>query len=278
MSVHETMVACIGVGMMGSALMKAVASVVGGQNLVVSDGNPSKAAEFAQATGCRAATSNGEAVSAADVVFLAVKPNMIQAVVQEVAPLLAGKTVVSMAAGLKLATIREMYRSAVSSATAAASQNVEWVRIMPNLPTVVGEGMVALCGMEGTSAGTLDMVAKLLAAAGRVEVVEEKLMDAVTAISGSGPAYGFIFIEALADAAVKLGMPRQQAYIYAAQTLKGAATMQLETGRHPADLKDGVCSPAGTTIAAVEALEQKGFRSSIMAAATAAYNRSVELG
>ena len=103
-------------------------------------------------------------------------------------------------------------------------------------------------------------------------------MDAVTAISGSGPAYGFIFIEALADAAVKLGMPRQQAYIYAAQTLKGAAAMQLETGRHPADLKDGVCSPAGTTIAAVEALEQKGFRSSIMAAATAAYNRSVELG
>lgn len=278
MSVHETKVACIGVGMMGSALMKAVASVVGGQNLVVSDGNPSKAAEFAQATGCRAATSNGEAVSAADVVFLAVKPNMIQAVVQEVAPLLAGKTVVSMAAGLKLATIREMYRAAVSSATAAASQNVEWVRIMPNLPAVVGEGMVALCGIEETSAGTLEMVAKLLAAAGRVEVVEEKLMDAVTAISGSGPAYGFIFIEALADAAVKLGMPRQQAYIYAAQTLKGAATMQLETGRHPADLKDGVCSPAGTTIAAVEALEQKGFRSSIMAAATAAYNRSVELG
>ena len=277
MDVHDTKVACIGVGMMGGALMRAVVSVVGGQNLVVSDGTPSKAAEFAQATGCQAATSNGEAVSAAEVIFLAVKPNMIQTVVQEVAPLLAGKTVVSMAAGLKLATIREMYRSALSSAS-GPDASVEWVRIMPNLPAVVGEGMVALCGLAETCSATLSTVEALLAAAGRVEVVEERLMDAVTAISGSGPAYGFIFIEALADAAVKLGMPRQQAYIYAAQTLKGAAAMQLETGRHPADLKDGVCSPAGTTIAAVEALEQKGFRSSIMAAATAAYNRSVELG
>lgn len=277
MDVHDTKVACIGVGMMGGALMRAVVSVVGGQNLVVSDGTPSKAAEFAQATGCQAATSNGEAVSAAEVIFLAVKPNMIQTVVQEVAPLLAGKTVVSMAAGLKLATIREMYRSALSTAS-GPDASVEWVRIMPNLPAVVGEGMVALCGLAETCSATLSTVEALLAAAGRVEVVEERLMDAVTAISGSGPAYGFIFIEALADAAVKLGMPRQQAYIYAAQTLKGAAAMQLETGRHPADLKDGVCSPAGTTIAAVEALEQKGFRSSIMTAATAAYNRSVELG
>lgn len=277
MDVHDTKVACIGVGMMGGALMRAVVSVVGGQNLVVSDGTPSKAAEFAQATGCQAATSNGEAVSAAEVIFLAVKPNMIQTVVQEVAPLLAGKTVVSMAAGLKLATIREMYRSALSTAS-GPDASVEWVRIMPNLPAVVGEGMVALCGLAETCSATLSTVEALLAAAGRVEVVEERLMDAVTAISGSGPAYGFIFIEALADAAVKLGMPRQQACIYAAQTLKGAAAMQLETGRHPADLKDGVCSPAGTTIAAVEALEQKGFRSSIMAAATAAYNRSVELG
>lgn len=277
MDVHDTKVACIGVGMMGGALMRAVVSVVGGQNLVVSDGTPSKAAEFAQATGCQAATSNGEAVSAAEVIFLAVKPNMIQTVVQEVAPLLAGKTVVSMAAGLKLATIWEMYRSALSTAS-GPDASVEWVRIMPNLPAVVGEGMVALCGLAETCSAALSTVEALLVAAGRVEVVEERLMDAVTAISGSGPAYGFIFIEALADAAVKLGMPRQQAYIYAAQTLKGAAAMQLETGRHPADLKDGVCSPAGTTIAAVEALEQKGFRSSIMAAATAAYNRSVELG
>ena len=171
----------------------------------------------------------------------------------------------SMAAGLKIASIRE---------ACAVADAVQWVRIMPNLPAVVGEAMIGLCG----AAETLEKVKTLLSAAGKVEIVEEKLMDAVTAISGSGPAYCFLFIEALADAAVKLGMNRQQAYIYAAQTLRGAATMQLETGRHPADLKDGVCSPAGTTIAAVEALEQKGFRSAVMAAATAAYNRSVELG
>lgn len=277
MGLSDTRVACIGVGMMGGALMRAVLKVVDGKNLVVSAGKRATATSFAKETGCNAAASNCEAVAAADVVFLAVKPFLIATVVQEVAHLLAGKTVVSMAAGLKLATIQEVYRSAISSSSSPLAP-VEWVRIMPNLPVVVGEGMVALCGGQETAPEALQLVGSLLAAAGWVEVVEEKLMDAVTAISGSGPAYGFIFIEALADAAVKLGMSRQQAYIYAAQTLKGAAAMQLETGRHPADLKDGVCSPAGTTIAAVEALEQKGFRSSIMAAATASYNRSVELG
>lgn len=269
MSVSGAKVACIGVGMMGGALMRAVLKVVDSKNLVVSAGNRATAVSFAKETSCNAAASNCEAVAAADVVFLAVKPFLIQEVVQEVAHLLSGKTVVSMAAGLKLATIREMYRS---------SGDVQWLRIMPNLPALVGEAMIGLCGADGTPAETLQQVKSLLAAAGRVEVVEERLMDAVTAISGSGPAYAFIFIEALADAAAKLGMPRSQAYVYAAQTLRGAATMQLETGRHPAELKDGVCSPAGTTIAAVEALEQNGFRSAIIAAATAAYNRSVELG
>ena len=259
----------IGCGNMGGAVAKALAAK--GADLAVTDRSGR-----AKALGLPYTTAEDIAQNAQRI-FLAVKPNMIQTVVQEVAPLLAGKTVVSMAAGLKLATIREMYRSVLSTAS-GPDASVEWVRIMPNLPAVVGEGMVALCGLAETCSATLSTVEALLAAAGRVEVVEERLMDAVTAISGSGPAYGFIFIEALADAAVKLGMPRQQAYIYAAQTLKGAAAMQLETGRHPADLKDGVCSPAGTTIAAVEALEQKGFRSSIMAAATAAYNRSVELG
>lgn len=272
MSVSGAKVACIGVGMMGGALMRAVLKVIDSKNLVVSAGNGATAASFAKETGCNAAASNCEAVATADVVFLAVKPFLIQEVVQEVAHLLSGKIVVSMAAGLKLATIREMYHSAGSC------DDVQWLRIMPNLPALVGEAMIGLCGADGTRAETLQQVKSLLAAAGRVEVVEERLMDAVTAISGSGPAYAFIFIEALADAAVKLGMPRSQAYVYAAQTLRGAATMQLETGRHPAELKDGVCSPAGTTIAAVEALDQNGFRSAIIAAATAAYNRSVELG
>ena len=121
-------------------------------------------------------------------------------------------------------------------------------------------------------------VKALLAKAGTVEEVSEKLMDCVTGISGSGPAYGFVFIEALADAAVKLGMPRNQAYIYAAQTLKGAAAMVLETKQHPASLKDGVCSPGGTTIAAVEKLEELGFRNAVIKAAVAATERSMEMG
>lgn len=266
----EIRVACIGTGMMGGALMKAVAKVAGGKNLTVSDGNFSKAKAYAAETGCAAVATNAEAAQDADVIFLAVKPFLIEKIVQELSPALSGKIVVSMAAGLKIGRIRQ--------ACTADASSVQWVRIMPNLPAVVGEAMIGLCGEAGTSAETLALVASLLAAAGRVEVVEEKLMDAVTAISGSGPAYCFMFIEALADAAVKLGIPRQQAYVYAAQTLRGAATMQLETGCHPAQLKDGVCSPAGTTIAAVEALEQGGFRSTVMAAATAAYNRSVELG
>ena len=265
----DVKVACIGTGMMGGALMKAVVKVVGGTNLTVSDGNFSKAQAYAAEVGCHGVASNGEAAQAADVIFLAVKPFLIQKVVEEITPQLSGKILVSMAAGLKLESIRE---------ACAVADAVQWVRIMPNLPAVVGEAMIGLCGAAETSGKTLEQVKALLSAAGKVEIVEEKLMDAVTAISGSGPAYCFLFIEALADAAVKLGMNRQQAYVYAAQTLRGAATMQLETGRHPADLKDGVCSPAGTTIVAVEALEQKGFRSAVMAAATAAYNRSVELG
>lgn len=264
----DVKVACIGTGMMGGALMKAVAKVVGGESLTVSDGDFAKAQAYAAETGCHAVASNGEAAQAADVIFLAVKPFLIQKVVEEITPHLSGKILVSMAAGLKLESIGE---------ACAVADAVQWVRIMPNLPAVVGEAMIGLCGAAKTSGETLGKVKDLLSAAGKVEIVEEKLMDAVTAISGSGPAYCFLFIEALADAAVKLGMNRQQAYVYAAQTLRGAATMQLETGRHPGDLKDGVCSPAGTTIAAVEALEEKGFRSAVMAAATAAYNRSVEL-
>ena len=153
-----------------------------------------------------------------------------------------------------------------------------FIRLMPNLPATVGEAMIALTCEDDISSEEVAEVKSILSKAGSVEQVPENLMDCVTGISGSGPAYGFIFIEALADAAVKLGMPRKQAYIYAAQTLKGAAAMVLETGRHPADLKDAVCSPAGTTIAGVAALEENGFRDAIIKAAVAATERSAELG
>jgi len=159
-----------------------------------------------------------------------------------------------------------------------------FVRLMPNLPASVMAGMIALARdkenvlITDVYSERVAFVKDFLSEAGKIEEVPETLMDAVTAVSGSGPAYGFMFIEALADAAVKLGMPRNQAYVYAAQTLKGAAEMVLQTGTHPAMLKDGVCSPAGTTIAAVAKLEECGFRNAVIAATEAAYEKSVSLG
>ena len=138
--------------------------------------------------------------------------------------------------------------------------------------------MIALSANSAASEKDVAEAKSLLEAAGKVEIVDEKLMDCVTAVSGSGPAFVFMFIEAMADAAVKLGMPRAQAYIYAAQTLKGSAEMALQTGKHPAALKDSVCSPAGTTIEGVAALEKNNFRNSVIEAVSAAYRRSVELG
>lgn len=149
---------------------------------------------------------------------------------------------------------------------------------MPNLPAIAGESMIALCAGSDVDLKEIETVKMLLSKAGKVEQVSENLMDGVTAVSGSGPAYGFMFIEALADAAVSFGIPRKQAYIYAAQTLKGAAETVLVTGRHPAELKDSVCSPAGTTIEAVRVLEEEGFRASIIKAAQAAFEKSIALG
>lgn len=274
-------VCCIGTGVMGSALMKAVVDVVGDENLTVTDGDLVKAEAFAKEHGCKVASSNANAVENADVVFIAVKPAFVGNVLDDIGSLIGGKTVVSVAAGVSISTIKEMYSFSVMMA-GDSGDDVSFVRIMPNIPAVVGEAMIAICTDPELPAAATDesaaTVAKLLEKAGRVERVHEKSMDAVTAISGSGPAYAFMFIEALADAAVRMGMPRQQAYVYAAQTLKGAAAMQLETGRHPGELKDAVCSPAGTTIEAVKVLEDSGFRSSIINAAEAAFEKSQELG
>jgi pyrroline-5-carboxylate reductase len=154
----------------------------------------------------------------------------------------------------------------------------KYIRIMPNTPAKICEGMTALCCGEDVCQERICEVTSLLEAAGKVEKVDEKLMDCVTAVSGSGPAYAFMFIEAMADAAVKFGMPRKQAYIYAAQTLKGAASMVLQEEQNPAALKDAVCSPAGTTIEAVAALEKYGFRNAVIEAVTAAHDKSVAMG
>lgn len=261
-------VGCIGTGVMGSALMEAVIKVTGPAEVLVCDADALKAEAFCRKNGCTVAKANKDIASGADYVFLAVKPQYLAPVLEEIAGSLTPDTViVSMAAGVKIELIRKHLEG-----------HPKIIRIMPNTPAAVGSGMIAIAPDQGVLQGETQELQRLLACAGLTELTGEPLMDAVTAVSGSGPAYGYLFIEALADAAVRMGMPRAQAIRYAAQTLKGAAEMVLQTGTHPGALKDSVCSPAGTTIAAVTKLEEKGFRSAIIEAALAAWDRSRELG
>ncbi len=261
-------VGCIGTGVMGSALMEAVIKVTGPAEVLVFDTDALKAEAFCRKNGCTVAATNKEVASGSDYVFLAVKPQYLAPVLEEIAGSLTPDTViVSMAAGVKIEMIRKHLEG-----------HPKIIRIMPNTPAAVGSGMIAIAPDPGVLPGETQELERLLSGAGLTELTGEPLMDAVTAVSGSGPAYGYLFIEALADAAVRMGLPRAQAIRYAAQTLKGAAEMVLQTGTHPGALKDSVCSPAGTTIAAVTKLEEKGFRSAVIEAALAAWDRSRELG
>lgn len=268
-SISEIKIGCIGSGTMGGALMTAMAKKIDSKNIFVTDVDLAKAKSFADTHKMTLAQNNCEVAKTADIVFLAVKPAYVKSVLAEIKnEISSAKIIVSMAAGVKLETLQEPF----------GTDSVKIVRIMPNLPATVGEAMIALSPNASVDENESALVKELLGSAGKAEIVPEKLMDGVTAVSGSGPAYGFMFIEALADAAVRFGMPRAQAYIYAAQTLKGAAAMALEDGRSISELKDAVCSPAGTTIEGVIALERNGFRNAVIEGATAAFEKSVELG
>lgn len=261
-------IGCIGSGVMGSALMRSICKTIGPSELIISDTNKEKAQVLADLLACTVAETNAEVVHKAAIVFLAVKPIFLLEVLEEAAQaakdaLCVSQIFVSMAAGVSLETMRD-----------TLGENAKIIRIMPNIPITVEEGVIALCATKNVSMAEIAEVSQIMEKAGLVETVEERLLRGITAISGSGPAYGFIFIEALADAAVRFGIPRENAIRYAAQTLKGAASMVLETGLHPAALKDMVCSPAGTTIEAVHVLEEEGFRSAIQKAAYAAYQKS----
>ncbi len=269
MSTLDVNIACIGCGVMGGALVRAMTNIVDPKKITVSAKHFEEAKAFSDESKCNAVVSNAEAAKGAKYVFIAVKPAFVTSVLKEIASALSDDAaVISMAAGIKLEAIQ----------AALDGRERTLIRIMPNMPAAVGEAMIALSANSAASEKDVAEAKMLLEAAGKVEIVDEKLMDCVTAVSGSGPAFVFMFIEAMADAAVKLGMPRAQAYIYAAQTLKGSAEMALKTGTHPGVLKDAVCSPAGTTIEGVASLEQNHFRDSVIEAVTAAYNRSVALG
>lgn len=277
-NLNDVKIGCIGCGIMGGAVIRAIAKKYNPKNIYISTKHEEKAKVFANETGVNAVKSNSEIVKMCDYIFIAVKPVFVKEVLAEIqSEFTENKVLISMAAGLSLNTLYGFCKSTELSA-GQSSPVPHIVRIMPNLPATYGEAMTALCA--GDSVGEEDVCAikELLVSCGKVEQVPEKLMDCVTAISGSGPAYAFMFIEALADAAVRFGMPRAQAYIYAAQTLKGAAVMSLEDERSISELKDAVCSPSGTTIEAVISLEKHSFRGTVIDAATQAYNKSVEMG
>ena len=259
----------IGTGNMGGALAKAVAKTVGGESLLLADRDTEKAAALAAKLDATVADT-AQVATQSEYIFLGVKPQMMADMLAEIGPLLAERrtpaVLISMAAGLSLAAIREMVGFACPL-----------IRIMPNTPVAVGQGMVLYCATPETTPAQMDAFRQMMQAAGRLGEIEERLIDAASAVSGCGPAFVYLFVEALADGGVKCGLPRQMALDYAAQTVLGAAQMVLETGEHPGCLKDAVCSPGGTTIAGVHALECGGFRSLAMDAVEAAYARTLEL-
>ena len=261
----------LGAGQMARALAGGFvrAGLMRAEQLSASDTSADARAAFAAAVpGAKTVESNAELAAGADVLVLAVKPQQVPAVLADLKAALAAKPlVVSIAAGIKLATL-----------AAGLPAGVRLVRVMPNTPCLVGESASGYClGPEATAADD-QLVGRLLAAVGRAYMVDEKLLDAVTGLSGSGPAFVYVMIEALADGGVRMGLPRDVALALAAQTVKGAAEMVLTTGEHPAVLKDRVASPGGTTISGLAALEQAGGRSALIAAVEAATRRSIELG
>lgn len=199
---------------------------------------------------------NKEVMEKAEIVVLSVKPQYYASTIAEIKDYVTdSQIIITIAPGKTLAWLEEQFGKAVKI-----------VRTMPNTPAMVGEGMTAACANAHVTKEELDYVVEILSAFGKVEVVGENLMDVVVSTSGSSPAYVFMFIEAMADAAVADGMPRSQAYKFAAQAVYGSAKMVLETGKHPGELKDMVCSPGGTTIEAVRILENMGFRSAVIEA------------
>ncbi|MBQ1709849.1 MAG: pyrroline-5-carboxylate reductase [Treponema sp.] len=259
-------IGCIGTGAMGGAIMRAICKKYDVKNIKVTDKNVELGKAFANETGATFVSTNKEVLDA-DYIFLAVKPQFLSDVFAEIAGCIpTNAVVISMAAGVKLEKLENW------------APKARFVRMMPNVCAQIGQAMTAITYKDNIKAEEAATVKEILSSAGKVEQVPEKLMDCVTAVSGSGPAFVFMFIEALADAAVRCGMPRSQAYTYAAQTVYGSAGMVLENGQHPAVLKDMVCSPAGTTIEGVAALEKNNFRNAVIEAVTAACDRSIALG
>ena len=259
----------IGCGNMGGALATAARKALPGENLLLANRTPEKAAALAEKLGARTA-DNAQAARESDYLFLGVKPQMMAGMLAGIRDALAARkapcVLVTMAAGLTMAAIREM-----------AGVDFPVIRVMPNTPAAIGQGML-LCCSDGATEEQVATFVRIMAGAGELDFIEEKLIDAGSTVAGCGPAFAAMMIEALADGGVACGLPRAKAQLYAAQMLMGTAALAIQTGQHPGAMKDAVCSPGGSTIQGVRALEAGGFRGAVFEAVVAAYEKTLELG
>ncbi len=261
-------VGVIGAGSMGGIIAHAICEKIGGEHIAVACSNAESSRRAAEKIGCKWATP-AEIAANSELVILGIKPQKASEVISDFADILKKRKndviIASMLAGKTIAELKGLCK------------NDRIIRIMPNTPCGVGEGMIQVCHSDSLSYADAEKFCELIADMGKTDIIPEALMDASTAVSGCGPAFAYMFIDALADGAVKCGLPRDKALTYAAQMLKGAAALMLETGKNPGELKDAVCSPGGSTIAGVEALENGAFRAVAMRGVVAAYERTKEL-
>ncbi len=259
----------IGCGNMAAAMLNGIlkAGILKPEELTASAVSSATRDKIRQELKIRLAASNQDVAAFSDIIFLAVKPQYYAQVIAEIREQVRGGQIyVSIAPGKSLEWLESQF-----------GRPVGLVRAMPNTPAMAGEGMTAYCVNAQVTAEEKRRIAQICGYFGRAEEISESLMDVVTAVSGSSPAYVFLFLEAMADAAVLGGMPREKAYTFAAQAVLGSAKMVLETGMHPGVLKDMVCSPGGTTIEAVRVLEQKGLRSCVIEAMKTCMEKAGEM-
>lgn len=259
----------IGTGNMGSALARSACAGTSAKEILLANRTRETAERLAAELGC-VAGENRDAAKLCRYIFLGVKPQVMAELLSEIAPVLRERkdrfVLVSMAAGVKLSTIEHMLQA-----------EYPVIRMMPNIAATVGESMLLFTANAKVTEEEKQEFCHCMKGAGRIDEIPEGWMDAGCALSGSGTAFAFLFLEALSDGAVACGLPREKAMKYAAQTLLGSAKLVLEGDRHPAELKDAVCSPGGTTIAGIGVLESAGFRGAAMEAVKAAYRRACEL-
>lgn len=255
----------IGMGNMGGAILNGLLKVYGPEDMIFTAAHKEKMEQVTSDTKVNHASCNRECAGQVKYLVLAVKPQYFDVVFEEIKDVLTSEQVIiSLAPGISIENIGTRLGG-----------NVRVVRAMPNTPALLGEGMTGVTYDAGAYTDEEKQEIELIfSSCGRMELVEERLMDAVGCVSGSSPAFVYMFIEALADSGVKYGLPRKTAYAMAAQTVMGSAKMVLETGKHPGQLKDEVCSPGGTTIAGVSALEEHGLRNAVIKAADACYDKT----